>query len=236
MRNPSDQNWYDGRNELEIRTVNYFFAKCERLYAGTFKARFPTELERDRGKSEWADSIAPMSRDLIDAGFKRIRQQHIQTGKDPVWPGIPAVLKACNPTLEDLGMPSPEEAWCEVLEHCCQAETHPWSHRAVLVAGHLTGWAAIRNADSEKKRRALHSKFNTHYRAMVRRVTVGDALEEASEVHEQSGMTDVEKSWQYNQRMLDRQMVEMGIDRNAGREGSRAHLKSLGFLKEQGDA
>ena len=227
------QSWSTGLEELQVRAVNYFFAKCHRLYAGTFKARFPTPEDEHRGKQEWAQSITPLTRGDIDAGFKRLRQQLIDSGQQPAWPGIPAVIRACHPTPADLGLPEPDQAWKEITEHCRDADQHTWSHRAVFMAGHYTGFRDIRSAPNLAQLERLRQKFYVQYQAMVKRVAIGDDLYQAEELQQQSGLSDIERSRQINEQYHRAVMRQQGISTSEGRQGSMERLKNMGFMQDR---
>ncbi|MGI9273854.1 MAG: replication protein P [Endozoicomonas sp.] len=225
------QSWSTGLDELQIRAVNYFFAKCQRLYAGTFKARFPTPEDEHRAKQEWAQSIAPLTRADIDTGFKRLRQQLVDTGKQAAWPGIPAVIRACHPTPADLGLPEPDQAWQEITEHCRDADQHTWSHRAVFMAGHYTSFRDIRNAPNLAQLERLRQKFYVQYQTMVKRVATGDDLYQAEELQQQSGLSDTERSRHYHEQQHREVMRTQGISTSEGRDLSMERLKNMGFMQ-----
>ena len=84
-------------------------------------------------------------------------------------PSLPEFRALCTPSLEDLGLPAPEDAYREATH----AETgHVWSHGAVFSAAQSVGQFELRNLAQEKTRPA----FLKAYEVACKRVLAGESL------------------------------------------------------------
>jgi hypothetical protein len=112
----------------------------------------------------WAKGLRGMTGPQIAMGLSRCVE------RGDAWPpSLPEFRALCTPTLEDLGLPSPEDAYREATH----AETgHVWTHGAVFSAAQSVGHFELRNLAQEKTRPA----FLKAYEVACRRVLAGESL------------------------------------------------------------
>ena len=218
---------------LDGKVVNYFFFRLKRTFGADYKVKFPNERTENTAKAEWHDQISQLTRPQIDSGFTRLRQ--VMTEEPEKWrfPNVAKAIQLCKPRPEDYGMPPVDRAWREVEEHSHEPLEHNWSHQGVYIAGHYTGWFDIRNEENSFQRQTLKKKFIIEYHRVVLRIfTTGQVEPTQALEHQQTSLSETEKSNRYHQQQLERTMIQQGIHPKAGRDKSRQRLQSLGFLKE----
>lgn len=79
----------------------------------------------------------------------------------------------CRVPPEDLGLPSPEQAYREAATAPYPVTQHKWSHPAVYHAGADTGWFDLRSQPES----VMKKKYFQHYSARVKQVMSGDDLQ-----------------------------------------------------------
>ena len=202
------------------------------MYGANYKIRYVKTSDEDVAKGEWAQHIIPLGKAQIDAGFTQLRERMVQNPDRWRWPDIAGTIALCQPKPEDFGMPPAEQAWQEVEGHSHEPMEHNWSHRAVYIAGHCTGWFDLRNEHDRRQRRELKEKFRTEYqRVLMRKFMTGHVEPHQALEHHGVELSEVEKSQRHHEQQLRQAMQQQGINPNGGRREYLQGLKALGVLK-----
>lgn len=131
-------------------------------------------------------------------------------------------------------MPPEDRAWQEVERHSHEPLEHDWSHRAVYIAGHYTGWFDIRNEEHPMRRENLRKKFRMEYHRIVMRVFTTGNLEPPQALENQNTeLSTAEKARRHNEQMLHKTMERQGINPRSGRSEYLQRMKDLGILREK---
>ena len=185
-------------------------------------------------KKEWWDHIVPLGKQQMDAGFSRLQELMTSHPDRWRWPDIAGTISLCQPKPEDFGMPSFERAWHEVTQHCHEPLEFSWSHRAVYLAGHYTGWFELRNSTDKKELRALKQKFIEEYhRVVMRKFMTGHVEPQQALTYEGVELSLQEKAQRHNEQQLKTTMSRQGINPHGGRKEYLQRLKAIGIFKEK---
>ncbi len=123
---------------------------------------------------------------------------------------------------EDLGWPSPENAWEEVTLHCGQPVSHNWSHLAVRVAGQETGWYSVRHAENESALAKLKRKFSRCYQELAKAGLDGAVIEPVEQLADLTG-----DQLRHSHEQLAETMKDQGITSGMSGKDARDRLKGL---------
>ncbi len=220
--------------ELQQQAVEYFFARLRRTYGPNYKLHYSTSKAEAEAKAEWSRHIGDLQRPQIDAGFKKLREERISDPKAWRWPDIPAIVKLCQPTAQDLGMPNEHQAWHEIQHHCHHPMDYNWSHKAVYLAGHYTGWFDIRNATDKKERAALFYRFREEYQRIIQRVFITGQIDPPEALEDKhTELTEAEKAQRLSEQQRRQQQQAQGIPEKLSHQGFKQQMKALGFLKNK---
>lgn len=143
--------------------LNKVFGRLTTIFTG-WRAAYPTEKRLAAGKQEFAKALIEngiTSQEQIALGMRRARQENTS-----YFPSPGQFVAWCQPTPEDMGLPTVEQAFWE-------ANNHRASHPAVELASLHTGYD--RTHLPAAKYRPV---FERAYLALVRRVVQGDDLEQ----------------------------------------------------------
>ncbi|WP_404463057.1 hypothetical protein LG331_09775 [Vreelandella aquamarina] len=168
--------------------VNRVFTRLEAIYPRTWRTAFSTDQMLTLAKREVATSMAKWSTlpttQAVDMAVERIKAEG---GEWP--PSVASLVKFLKPRPEDFGMPSPDLAFKEAIQHSQNPAAHAWSHLAVREAGKSTGWFDLAQASSESRIRTLRGLFLKHYDAIVNRVMAGGDVQERALVGHDGQLT-----------------------------------------------
>ena len=142
---------------------------------GTMTGLYGAKWTKEHGLADrtgaWLDTLQHLNPQLIAIGVRRCQRE-----KD--WPpSAPEFLRLCQPTPEECGLPSVAKAWQEANEHAGSPNHHPWSHRAVYLAGRAAGWFEMRSAATPQDQRDAKVRFANAYGALVEKVVLGQPIE-----------------------------------------------------------
>lgn len=148
-----------------------------------------------------ADGKKTMVKALIDAGvsdFEMIKLGVSKARLDPsdFFPSPGRFIQWCQPTPEDLGLPTDEAAYREAAVNSYSPIAHRWSHPAVYQAGKETGWFFLKTASQ----RDTQAEFKKVYADICRRVMSGDVFAVPApdstrlEQHTRGGKVNTEES------------------------------------------
>lgn len=149
---------------------NYPSAEVIELLFRTFCRRFT---------SRWRDNYEdPKARELWRRDLKGLTDFHVKRGlhlsADLQWPPSPGEFRAlCQPSPQDLGLPSLDQAFREACVGVTPQRTHSWSHAAVYQAALAAGRWELLNLPVNQSR----PLFERAYAVLVRRVLNGEQLD-----------------------------------------------------------
>ena len=202
----------------------------KRAYGTTYRQQFPRESDERLAMQSWYNEIAVLSRPAMDSGFNRLKQCMINEPDRWRWPSVAGFIGLCRPTPGMLGLPLVEVAWKEVIDHCHEPLEHPWSHRAVYLAGHFTGWFQIRNTSKDFERQQNQKRFWREYQRLVDRLAVMGSLEDTPLMEDGSEpLTAFEKTDRYHEQRMGQIMEDQGINPKGGREEFLKRARALGL-------
>ena len=196
--------------------INTLFTLLEDAYPLKFKRAFPTEEDLNRAKRVWYQSLKEFHpRRIVKAG-----QKALDTSK--FFPDLSDIRELCRLRYDEVGLKEPLQAYYEACYAPEPTRDSHWSHIAVYLAAKHTGWLTLR---SEEQRIAFPI-FERNYNILCNRVLDGEDLEaEILQGLEDSRSKEaVRLADERAEQALREQMVEQGIDPNAGRK---AFLKLL---------
>ena len=161
-----------------------------------WRASFPgakgSELEQaiNMLKKTWVKAFVEngiSTPEQLQMGMKKVRA-------DPkeFLPSPGQFIEWCNPSPEDLGLPSAEQAYKEACNHSHHIYKHKWSHPIVYQCGAEVSWFSIRTCSSKVEMAANKKLFIQAYQELCKRVMAGEVFDvpEQSETrleHHQSG-------------------------------------------------
>ncbi|WP_157673376.1 replication protein P [Endozoicomonas ascidiicola] len=164
---------------------------------------------------EWLKTLNGLHPAQLEIGLNRVRL----AGSE--WPpAAPEFRKLCLPKPEELGLPALAKAWQEANDGAGSPNHHPWSHRAVYLAGRVAGWHELRTAGTPQECRDVKVKFANAYQALTTRVLNGEPLEDQLAIEHQ-----FDPAIHSNQRVRE-SMAEQGIDPLDG-QSARARLRGM---------
>ncbi|OED40255.1 hypothetical protein ACH42_17235 [Endozoicomonas sp. (ex Bugula neritina AB1)] len=214
--------------------MNYFFGRLKKIYGPNYKIRYVKESDENIAKKEWWDHITPLGKQQMDAGFLRLQEMMTSNPDRWRWPEIAGTISLCLPKPEDFNMPTYERAWHEVSQHCHEPLDYNWPHRGVYLAGHYTGWFALRNTEDKVELRKLKEKFVEEYhRVIMRKFMTGHVEPQQALTHEGAELSLQEKTKRHHEQSLKTTMNQQGINPHGGRREYLQRLKDIGIIKEQ---
>jgi hypothetical protein len=127
-----------------------------------WRVAFPTDRSWKLAKQEWTVALVNaecVTEQMLSLGFKNARKSDI-----PFFPSPGMFIKWCQPTPENFGMPSAEEALKMIIRRTIKPDTHP----IVMAIAKKTRWERqTLNADEYKK------VFEREYQILSRRLMAG---------------------------------------------------------------
>lgn len=166
---------------------------------------------------EWLKTLNGLLPVQLDMGLNRVRT----SGSE--WPPTaPEFRKLCQPTPEEVGLPPMAKAWDEANQHCGVPDSHPWTHRAVYLAGKAAGWHELRTQLTAQERRDVKVKFANAYQQLADKVCRGEPLEDQLAIEYRFDPSIPSEKAQRDT------MAEQGID---PLDGAAARARLLGSLR-----
>jgi hypothetical protein len=151
------------------KIVNDLFVELQGIVPG-WRYTFPSNEELNNAKRSWIKGFMEEginSLNQIELGLRKAR-----ASQDAFWPSVGKFMAWCKPTAEDLGLPSKEDAYREVIANLGEFSTTNWSHPAVPETVKKVKSYPLKNL-SEKELRAL---FYHYYAIIVEDVRGGENL------------------------------------------------------------
>lgn len=183
---------------------------------GLYGAKWTKEHGLADRTGAWLNTLKDLDPKLLALGIKRCQRE-----KD--WPpSAPEFLRLCQPKPEEIGLPPMAKAWLEANDGAGSPSHHPWSHRAVYLAGRETGWHELRSALTAQEQRDAKVRFANAYQALIIKAVNGESLEPQKAIERQFDPTI------YSEQLQRKTMKEQGIDPLDG-AGARAKLKGMSF-------
>ena len=172
---------------------------------GTMIGLYGAKWTREHGLADrtgqWLDTLSDLHLNQLELGIRRVKRE----GRD--WPpSAPEFRRFCQPKPEDIGLPEMAKAWQEANDHAGSPNHHPWSHRAVYLAGRAAGWHELRSAGSPQECRDVKVRFVNAYQALTNRVLNGAPLEDQLAIEHQFDPAI------HSTQLVRESMAEQGID------------------------
>ncbi len=185
------------------------------IMIGLYGAKWTREHGLADRTGQWLDTLIDLHPNHLELGIRRVKRE----GND--WPpSAPEFRRFCQPKPEDMGLPEMAKAWQEANDHAGSPNHHPWSHRAVYLAGRTAGWHELRSAGSAQECRDVKVKFTNAYQALTNRVLKGEPLEDQLAIEHRFDPAT------YSSQLQRETMNDQGIDPLDG-QGARAKLMGM---------
>lgn len=142
------------------------FAELELVYHNQYNKAFNTPEKLHYAKKLWYSNLRGYSSDTILASVKRA------TKESEFLPSVRSILKYCETSLIELGLPSPRAAYREACNATSPRQAHQWSHPAVYFAGQASDWFFLANNPEY----VTFKVFESHYQNFCDKVASGETL------------------------------------------------------------
>lgn len=210
--------------EDQGRIINGVFSELKNSFPGQF-LKYVKEIPG------WEDH--ERKRLYSDDDFRRLTAKQIKTGlttacKGEFLPTIGRLISCCQPDLNELGLPDPEQAWQEACNHSHEVLQHPWSHEAVCLAGRRVGWHAIRSASGDIQVQRLKKIFTDAYQLLVDDTIRGADLrgEAIAALTDMRRQSEEEKAIRYAHFLMGKELDKQGIPRRMSGAEALKRMKS----------
>ncbi len=160
---PEDQ---PSGNDYAATLVNNLFKSLQAAYPG-WRAAFKDDEALRLAKLTWVKAFMENginTPEQIQMGMTKARRD-----ESDFFPSVGRFMKWCNPTPQDLGLPSTEEAYREAAYKYQSPSKKDWSHPAVYQAGKKTGWFFIGTSPEKDS----FPKFKRAYAEICEQVMAG---------------------------------------------------------------
>lgn len=167
----------------------------------------------------WCLGLNDLSFNHIEKGFKRFLSQ------DRSMPGnYKDFRKCCFPSLEELGLPEPDNAYKEACDHSDYPDTAKWSNLAVRMAAKQTGYFELRN-ESES---VIKHKFINNYKYIVYRIMKGDNITDIQDCLPKPGEVSLaDQSKNYHDTYQQENIKKSGFDNLTNPNDALLKIKDL---------
>ncbi|MFV0476299.1 MAG: replication protein P [Parahaliea sp.] len=149
-----------------VETINQVFALFRLNYHNQYYAAFSEAEQLKQIKKLWLDSLAHYPAAQILRGA-RYAIDHCE-----FLPTLKRMHECCQQSLQALGLPLAHDAYLEACNRASPKANQRWSHPAVYLAGHDSGWHFLAN-NSEARTWPV---FERHYQNYCQRVVRGEHL------------------------------------------------------------
>ena len=152
------------------KIVNSLFIELQAIFPA-WRCSFASDEALNNAKKSWIKAFMEAeinSESQLQFGLKKAR-----ASKDRYCPSVGKFVDWCNPTAEEIGLPSKEDAYREAIANLGVFDNATWSHPAVCEAVRNTTCYALKTL-TEKDSRA---RFYRNYAIMVERVMRGENLQ-----------------------------------------------------------
>ncbi len=154
-------------DKTAINVVNQLFEKLT-VIMPAFKQAWPKEGDFELAKKEWIIAFHQANINTIEQIKRGLN--HFRLLATPFVPSPGEFIEWCQPSPEDIGMPSIEQAYKEAcLQARPQTWVKDWSHDGVKDAYRRTGNNSFLNESSEE----CNKKFAQHYRQVCQDYAAG---------------------------------------------------------------
>lgn len=142
------------------------FALFRLNYHNQFYAAYPDAEQVQQVKRLWAEALVSFPTEQVLRGARHV----IETSE--YLPTLHRMLESCQQSLGEFGLPDTRTAYLEACTAASPKAAQSWSHPAVYLAGHDTGWYVLAH-ESEQKTWPL---FRENYRHYCNRALTGESL------------------------------------------------------------
>ena len=126
----------------------------------------------NQAKRLWLDALSHFTEKQILTGAKKV----IETSD--YLPTLNRMIQSCETQGNELGLPSPHDAYMEACNTASPKSEASWSHLAVYYAGVETGWYRLAN-EAES---ASYPAYQDNYRRICRSLSQGATLPPITEI------------------------------------------------------
>ena len=156
----------DSTTHDHIDAINQLFAELELAYHNQFHKAYSQPGSLDLAKKYWLECLSPFSPEVIIHATRQV------VTHEEYLPSVPKMVKACENTLGQFGLPSVRDAYLEACNATTPKVMHNWSHPAVYLAGKSAGWFELANQPEA----SILPIFENYYRTLCQRVLYGEKL------------------------------------------------------------
>lgn len=146
--------------------VDRMFAEFELVYHNQYNKAFATPEKLVYAKKLWFSNLRHLEPERITAASHRaIRESEFL-------PTVKGILKFCEPSPQELGLPDTHSAYLEACNAASPKAAQTWSHPAVYHAGRASDWFFLAGTAEQ----TAFPVFKRHYEALCERVRRGETL------------------------------------------------------------
>lgn len=146
--------------------VDRMFAEFELVYHNQYNKAFATPDKLAYAKKIWFSNLRHLDPEQITAASHRaIRESEFL-------PTVKGILKFCQPSAEELGLPDAHSAYLEACNAPSPKAAHSWSHPAVYHAGRASDWFFLAGTAEHN----AFPVFKRHYDALCEQIRRGKDL------------------------------------------------------------
>lgn len=180
--------------------VDQLFAEFELVYHNQFHKAFPSVEKLVYAKKLWFSQLCEFPADRILQASKRA------TRESEFLPTIRGIIKYCEPSPEEHGLPDAYQAYVEACRAASPKHQQIWSHPAVYLAGQDSDWFFLANNTENK----AFPVYKRNYEKLCERVLQGESLDipEVAALPEQSS-TPLSK--EENQARMQKLRAELNL-------------------------
>lgn len=179
-------NTTDSDNEKTSKVINILFGKLKSLFPA-YHLSWPNQDVFNRAKKEWLTAfiVAKINDiNMIEGGVQKCRESG-----SPFIPSVGQFISWCKPTIEELGLPSLNDAYAAAIKNSSPYETKKdWPHFTVRHAARLTGSHQL-TTKPEKETRSI---FEENYKRAIQDFLNGK-LNQEIEVQKEIDKTRLEQ-------------------------------------------
>lgn len=146
--------------------INQLFAEFELTYHNQYLKAFSSAEKLGYAKKLWFDYLKDFAPERILQACRKA------TRESEYLPTIHTVIKYCEMSSQELGLPDSYQAYVEACQAPSPKTEYQWSHPAVYWAGKASDWFFLSNNIEAK---AL-PVFKRHYEALCERIKNGETL------------------------------------------------------------
>lgn len=157
--------------EHDAIVINNLFACLQSIFPA-FKQAWPNDALFESAKKEWIKAFSQVELNSIEKIKFGISKFRMSTSPFVPTPG--QFIAMCNPTAEDIGLPSSQDAYREACLNSHPTAIKKWTHPAIYHAWKETGAHELSNLSQQQSKPI----FERNYEITIRMILDGKTLQE----------------------------------------------------------